>query len=158
VIQAAVTFKYSSALTSANPLYNRYGSSSSPGSFYYEAVEVKVSSSDNVTFISNSTIDTYGYFYNRTFNSSNPLLSLLQSNDDSGGNLQFLLNLVLQPNSVYILVVTTYSAHVIAPFSVTASGTVSTIQYNGTGITSSASNNRTTTTSTTIMSSTASGQ
>ena len=55
------------------------------------------------TFVSNSSIDTYGYLYNDTFDPYNPTLNLLQRNDDSVGNAQFLINVSLVNTGSYCL-------------------------------------------------------
>ena len=148
-VQAQINSTYSSALTANHSQYHRYNGQSAH--YFYEAIEVKVSSSDNITFISNSPTDMYGCIYNNTFDPSNSSLNLLQFNDDGGGNLQFLLKVAFEANSVYILVVTTYSPNVMTTFSVTAHGTNGVVEYNVTDIrpTSTTTTTETTTTDTT---------
>ena len=75
----------------------------------------------------------YGYIYKNTFNPSSPSSNLLTQDDDSGGNLQFLLRVPLQTSFTYVLVVTTYGQNAVAIFSITASG-VGTITFNRTTI------------------------
>ena len=81
-----------------------------------------VSTSGNYTIQSNSSIDTYGYIYNNTFNPANRTLNMLQSNDDGAGNTQFLLSLWLQTMTNYIVVATTYSAITTGSFFVIVQG------------------------------------
>ncbi|CAF4055885.1 unnamed protein product, partial [Rotaria sordida] len=61
-------------------------------------------------FQSQSGFDTYGSMYVTNFDPFNPLSNLLAYNDDDGPNEQFSLTVTLQPESSYILVVTTYTA------------------------------------------------
>ena len=99
---------YSSTLSYNHSRYARYVGAQAL--YYYEAIEVKVSTSDTVTFISNSSVDMCGSLYNNTFDPMFPSLNLVAFDDDGAGNLQFLLNLILDPNVVYILVPTTFGA------------------------------------------------
>lgn len=77
-----------------------------------------VSASATVTLISNSTEDMYGYLYNNTFNPLYPQLNLLSEDDDGASNDQFYIQMALDPYVSYVLVVTTFSANVTAPFEV----------------------------------------
>ncbi|CAF4171318.1 unnamed protein product, partial [Adineta steineri] len=69
---------YLSALTTYSPTFVP-PSRSSRTSFYYQAIEISVSISGFYTISSVSTIDTYGYLYNNSFNSSVPSRNLLSS-------------------------------------------------------------------------------
>ena len=67
-------------------------------------------------------MDTYGCFYNNPVVSSNLTQNLIACDDDSGGNRQFQINVTLQYQGVYILIVTTYSSNVTGSFSIRAVG------------------------------------
>ena len=111
---------YSSRLTTSSARFSRYNGVN--GSYYYEAIQITVLTAGNYRFRSVSVVDTYGYLYLGSFLSSSPERNLLVQNDDSAGNNQFQFTLSLQPNTTYILVITTYSATVIDSFDVIASG------------------------------------
>ncbi len=111
---------YSSALTTSSPTYQRTGCYGS--SYYYEAIEVKVVNSGYYTLRSNSTINTYGSIYNDTFNPFSPTVNLLLEDDGRCLGDQFKLTMVLQANTKYILVVTTYFSNVTGAFSIFVSG------------------------------------
>lgn len=81
-----------------------------------------VLSSGTYTIVSSSNVDTYGYIYSNSFDPSNVGLNLITQDDDSGGNVQFRLSVFLQAGTTYILVATTYSPGVTAPFTIIASG------------------------------------
>ncbi|UJR18100.1 hypothetical protein I4U23_005000 [Adineta vaga] len=111
---------YSSALTVDSPFYVRsYGSTIR---FCYQAIEISVSTTGIYTISSNSTIDTYGVLYNNTFNPADPDRNQLSSDDQTGGNDQFLLANILQAMTTYILVVTTYYDGVTGDFSLVGEG------------------------------------
>ncbi len=111
---------YSSTLTNNNPKFYRRKSFRSI--FYYEAIQVNVSITGTYTLKSNSTMETYGYLYIHSFTSSNILNNLLIEDDDSGGSNQFQIKYVLQQNTQYVLVVTTYRSRVIGTFSIIGTG------------------------------------
>ncbi|CAF4047292.1 unnamed protein product, partial [Rotaria sp. Silwood1] len=110
---------YSSSLNNTSPTFYRTGNSNI---FYFEAIKVTTNTTGNYTFISNSGIDSFGYLYVNSFNSSNITSNLVTSNDDSGGNAQFLVIYTLQAGTTYILIFTTYSPNVITSFSIMALG------------------------------------
>ena len=74
------------------------------------------------TFKSSSSIDTYGCFYQGSFDPSNPLRNLVTCDDDSGGASQFLFNATLYYAQTYTLVVTTYSPRIVGAYWVIATG------------------------------------
>lgn len=123
---------HTSELTTNHSQYARQ--LGAPTQYYYEAIEVKVSAPATITFISNSSLDMYGYFYNNTFDPSYAPLNLMAFDDDSAGSAQFYLQVALDPSQVYILVVTTSSANVQGPFSVSAYGSGATMEFNFTDI------------------------
>lgn len=135
---------YSSELTLNSGVFARGGGSGS--NFYYEAIQINVYTAGTYRFISQSfasdnymdttdtysfatqsynsqgNIDSYGYIYQDSFNPSNPSMNLLKSDDDSAGNLQFGLTVLLQPDTTYVLVFTTFNQNVFGPFTIVASG------------------------------------
>ena len=54
------------------------------------------------TFISNSSIDTYGYFYNNPVDPSYPSQNLITSDDDGNDNGQFRISRPLQSGYTYV--------------------------------------------------------
>ncbi len=73
--------------------------------------------SDYYTLRSSSTI-TYGYIYKDSFNPFNPTINLLAGDYGRCFNDQFQLTIVLQANTTYILVVTTYFPNDTEAFSI----------------------------------------
>ena len=67
-------------------------------------------------------MDTYGYLYESSFDSSQPLRNLIASDDDSAGDRQFRIDHYLDSECKYILVVTTYNASVTGRFSINVVG------------------------------------
>jgi hypothetical protein len=90
--------------------------------FYYESIQVKVIETGYYTFLSDSTMDTYGYIYKDKFDPLNPLENLLSINDDGGSYFQFRLDIRLVVDMTYVLVVTTYDSRRTGEFSITVSG------------------------------------
>ncbi len=70
-------------------------------------------------------MDTYGCFYDDSFDPSNPSRNLITCNDDSAGSTQFQINVTLQSGGTYVLAVTTYSAAGTGNFSIRAAGPAS---------------------------------
>ncbi|CAF2710385.1 unnamed protein product [Rotaria sp. Silwood2] len=114
-----IVTNYSSLLNTTSPTFTRNGTL---GIFYFEAIKVIVNATGNYTVQSNCSIDSYGYLYLNNFNSTNVALNLVASNDDSGGNNQFLITYTLQAGTTYILIFTTYLPNVTTPFSIMARG------------------------------------
>ncbi|CAF4231471.1 unnamed protein product [Rotaria socialis] len=90
--------------------------------YYYEAILVNVSAASNVTIMSKSNVNTYGYIYENSFDPSDSSLNLLVEDDNSGDNEQFQLSAFLQPSTIYILVATTSYPYVMGTFSIIATG------------------------------------
>jgi hypothetical protein len=67
-------------------------------------------------------MDTYGYLYNNSFNSSFPNQNVLLADDDDGGNHQFDLIYFLHSSAAYVVVATTYATNVTGAFLITAIG------------------------------------
>ncbi|CAF1625767.1 unnamed protein product [Rotaria magnacalcarata] len=115
-----VSSTYSSAWTTNSQKFARI--SGGVANYYYEAIRVIVNTSGNYNITSSSNIDTYGYLYASSFYPSNISLNLIPQDDGSGGNLQFKFTRFVDSSVVYILVATTYSGGVMAPFSIIVSG------------------------------------
>ncbi|CAF4479080.1 unnamed protein product [Rotaria magnacalcarata] len=130
-----VNSTYSSAWTTNSQKFARI--SGGVANYYYEAIRVIVNTSGNYNITSSSNIDTYGYLYASSFYPSNISLNLIAQDDDSGGNLQFKFTRFFDSSVVYILVATTYSGGVMAPFSIIVSGPsrVSLLYTNTTSVT-----------------------
>ncbi|CAF1210287.1 unnamed protein product [Adineta ricciae] len=112
---------YPSALTDFSATYCRkiycY-----PPSYYYQAIQINVLTIGYYSIASNSSMDTYGYLYNGTFDPSFISQNLIIENDDGAGSRQFGLTYYLQSAGTYIVVVTTYSAAIKGRFSLIVSG------------------------------------
>jgi hypothetical protein len=111
----------SSSWTTDSQRFARYDGSN-VNNYYYDAFEVIVSFDGDYLFTTDSYIDTYGYLYSDYFNPIETSLNLIQFDDDSGGNSQFLLNVSLQSNETYILVATTYYPSIIGDYTLTVFG------------------------------------
>ena len=68
------------------------------------------------------TTDAYGFIYRNTFNPLNPLENLLETEDDSGSDFQFRLNVRLSGNMTYVLVMTIYHLKETGAFSIIVQG------------------------------------
>ncbi|CAF1956177.1 unnamed protein product [Rotaria magnacalcarata] len=90
--------------------------------YYFQAIQVSISTAGFYTFRSNSTIDTRGYFYQSVFDPSNSAANLVTSDDDGAGSFQFRLQVYLETTRAFILVVTTHRAYITGNFSVSANG------------------------------------
>ncbi|UJR24221.1 hypothetical protein I4U23_027188 [Adineta vaga] len=109
-----ITSTYSGILSSNNLQFARPTSNSN--NYYYQAFEITAPVNGAYIFTSSSTIDTYGYFYSDSFDSLNPDLNLIASNDDGDDNRQFRINIILQFQRKYILVVTTFEYNIRGDF------------------------------------------
>ncbi|UJR12759.1 hypothetical protein I4U23_016933 [Adineta vaga] len=100
---------YSSSLTRNSLSYCQFRNCSLNTIYYYMSFRINVSMNSTYLISSNSDIDTVGYIYKNSFNSSNPYENLLTYDDESAGYHQFALYLMINPLSNYILVLTTYA-------------------------------------------------
>jgi hypothetical protein len=91
--------------------------------YYYQTILINVTKVANVTIISQSSINTYGYLYEKSFDPFNTSVNLLMEDDDNAENEQFKLTALLRPSTIYLLVVTSFSPSVIGRFSIIASST-----------------------------------
>ncbi|CAF0808178.1 unnamed protein product [Adineta steineri] len=110
---------YTSSLTMNNQMYFR---DCEKRSFYYETIELKVIESGYYTFRGRGTIDAYGSIYENKFNPLEPSENLLKTDDDSGLDTQFKLDLYLNVGTIYVLVVTTYEPKETGEFSIAVLG------------------------------------
>jgi hypothetical protein len=98
--------------------YTRSGVS---GTYYYQAIEVRVATTGSYTFTSSGTIqDNHGYLYQGNFYPSYPQYNIVIENDDLSG-LNFGFTVTLRSDMTYILVVTTHGAQLIGSFTITTS-------------------------------------
>ncbi len=119
-IEAQYTQSYSGLLTANSPTYTRNGGS---GTFYYQALEVHVSTTGTYTFQSSSSIgDTFGYLYQGNFYTSYPQYNIVRQDDDGAGGGQFQLIADLRPDLTYILVFTSFNVIQTGSFDIAASG------------------------------------
>jgi hypothetical protein len=91
--------------------------------YYYETILINVTKVADVTIISQSRINTYGYLYEKSFDPFNTSVNLLMEDDDKAENEQFKLTALLRPSTIYVLVVTSFSPSVMGRFSIIASST-----------------------------------
>ena len=103
---SVIEWSNSSTLTKDSQMYSQ---DCNLESFYYEAFEVKVPENRYYTIWSSADIDTYGYIYETSFDSLNPIENLLIKNGKEGSKNQFKFAIPLYDDTTYILVVTTYS-------------------------------------------------
>ncbi|CAM4922448.1 unnamed protein product [Rotaria socialis] len=130
-----VNSSYSSTWTTNSQTFARI--SGGVANYYYQAIRMIVNTSGNYNITSSSNVDTYGYLYATAFYPSNISLNLIAQDDDSGGSMQFKFVRFFNSSVVYILVATTYSGGVMAPFSIIVSGPsrVSLLYINTTSVT-----------------------
>ena len=112
---------YSGAWTAKNPTFSR-DQQQSGKRYSYEAIEFNVSTMGTYTLTSKSQVNTYGYIYDRKFNPSHPDFNLIVQDDDSDGEGQFKIVVLLHPGHRYVLVATTSSPEVTGKFSIVSSG------------------------------------
>ena len=112
---------YSFVLTNDSTTFCRRGPCSD-GFHRYGALKITVPTTGNYTIRSNSSLDTFGYLYNNTFDTTYPLRNMLQYNDDDAGSSQFLLSMGLQTMNDYIVVATTFFPFQTGTYSVIVQG------------------------------------
>ena len=110
-------------LTSQSRKFIRPGRSSR--NYYYNPIEFRTYTTSSYTITSRSSLNTYGCVYNDSFNSSHPLTNLIVCDDDSAGDLQFLIRCGFQSNRKYILVVTTSTTDSTGSYSIVVTGAAS---------------------------------
>ncbi|CAF3931917.1 unnamed protein product [Adineta steineri] len=110
---------YSSVLTADNQKYSRRCDKLN---YYYETIQISVITDEFYMIASNSSVDTYGYIYEHSFDPFNPSVNLILEDDENCEQEQFGLTVNLQVNIKYILVVTTFSPDATNAFSIIVSG------------------------------------
>lgn len=76
---------------------------------------------DYYVFMSNSSIDIYGYIYSVTFYPTFSYYNLLAYDDNSGENSQLKLIMSLQGNVQYALIATTFNSYTTGSYQIIAS-------------------------------------
>ncbi|CAF4207317.1 unnamed protein product, partial [Adineta steineri] len=89
---------------------------------YLKRYCVKVIESGYYTFRGNGDIDPYASIYKNKFNPLNPSDNLLDKDYDGGSYIQFKLNIHLDVDMTYVLVVTTFDSKVTGKFSIAVLG------------------------------------
>lgn len=116
----AVPSTYNSTLSMNHEIFPRDECGTSK--YYYEALQITVSVNASIMFYSNSSVDTYAYFYQHTFDPFDLTMGLLASDNNGRDSRQFRLHVSLRENTTYTLVVTTNIANTTGAFSVTVVG------------------------------------
>ncbi len=76
--------------------------------YYYQAIRIENYTNGIYAFISNSSMNTYGYLYNNSFDPSSPSQNLITPYYESNSDGRFPIIYSLQSYQTYILVVATY--------------------------------------------------
>lgn len=118
---AVVQSSYSSVLTENHPTYYRVGTASESRN-YFEAIKINVDTAGYYDLISDSNMNPCGYLYNHSFDLVFPDVNLVYSDYLEDGNDQFMLSVVLQTMSDYILVTTTTRPLVTGSYSILSTG------------------------------------
>lgn len=92
------------------------------GTYYFIPILVTISTSGTYKFESNCAFDIYGYLYKDSFQSSDPNTNLIAADDDGGHGRNFTLTKYLTVSQTTILVITTYRASQLGPFSIKVYG------------------------------------
>lgn len=108
-------------LNANTPIFCRRNDSAYPD-YHYRTFSFAVDTSGEYIMATRSGIDTYGLLYVSRFTPTNPNQNLLAEDDESSGDGQFAIKADLQPGIIYMIVVTTYFANDIGPFTLTFYG------------------------------------
>ena len=111
---------YSGAITYSSGQYTR--PEGAAGTYYYEAIEIRVNTPGTYSFKSISDIDTFGYIYQGNFYPQYPQYNIIAKDDDGATNGQFLVTAELRADITYILVFTSFHPNQIGTFTISASG------------------------------------
>ena len=121
---AAIVFPYSmtyyGTLSASSPTFGRPNGNGS--GYYYQTYTVTISLPGTYRFQSSGKMNCYGLFYDNTFDPLRPNANLFASDDSSAGRDHFDINVSLQAQKTYNLVVTTSAASMTGEFSIIASG------------------------------------
>ncbi|CAF3766854.1 unnamed protein product, partial [Adineta steineri] len=110
---------YSSSLTNNSQIYYR---DCKKKIFYYESIQVKVIKSGYYSFRGSGDIDPYGSIYKNKFNPLDPTENLLDQDYARYSDIQFKLDIYLNVDVIYVLVVTTYESKETGEFSIVMLG------------------------------------
>ena len=97
VNNSLITSTFSGTLTNSSSTYSP-PHQPIPG-HYYNAIRLTVATFGNYTIRSSSGINLYGYLYSSNFDPLNSSLNLIAFDDNSGGNQQFQMTVLLQSTS-----------------------------------------------------------
>jgi hypothetical protein len=117
----AVSSSYANSLSTTSGMFQRVDGDPEY-LYYFNAIQVTVQATGTYTFTSDSELDTIGYFYDNSFDPSEPTVNLITEDDDGDSHFQFRIELFLETGRTYILVVTTHAESETGSFSVSASG------------------------------------
>ncbi|CAF4009984.1 unnamed protein product, partial [Adineta steineri] len=98
---------YSSSLTNNNQMYYR---DCQKENVYYESIQVKVIKNGYYSFRVSGAIDPYVSIYKNKFNSLNPSENLLNQDYARYSDIPFKLDIYLNVDIIYVLVITTYES------------------------------------------------
>ncbi|CAF1504202.1 unnamed protein product [Adineta steineri] len=113
---------YNNILSINSSTYSRFRLDENIACYYYQAIQIKTDTNGIYSFISNSSMDTYGYIYNNSFNPLYSSQNLIKSDDNSGNNRQFRINLPLVSHHTYVLIITTQEENIKGNFSIKVIG------------------------------------
>ncbi len=115
-----MTSSYTGATTMSSQNYTRLGGS---GTYYYQAIEVRVPTTGTYTIRSYSTIaDTIGYIYQGNFYPSYPQYNVVAQDDEGAGGGQFQIIRALRSDLVYYIIFTAYHGRTTGRFEITVTG------------------------------------
>ena len=78
------------------------------GRYFFEALQITVNVTGTYRIKAQSSFDSYGFFYNNSFDRTSPVTNLLGEDDESADSMQFLMSFTLDVLHRYVLVVTSY--------------------------------------------------
>ena len=113
---------YTSILTRNSSYFCLGGNCSAYGLHYYQSIGFMTATSGEYVIQSNSSLDTVGYIFNSTVRQTTDVSGALMSDDESGGNGQFLMRISLRAMFNYTLLVTTSLSNITGSFSVSGGG------------------------------------
>lgn len=108
-------------MTDTSPMFCHQLACSS-GHFYYSATEIIANITGLYSFVSSSSLDTYGLLYNATFYPNDVNRNQLLIDDDTAGESQFRITFLASMSESYILVVTTYNPETIGSVLIVTNG------------------------------------
>ncbi|CAF0995619.1 unnamed protein product [Adineta steineri] len=118
-ISSTLQNTFLSSLTNNSQIYYR---DCDKQNFYYESIQVKVTKSGYYTFNVSGEIDPYGSIYNNKFNPLDPSENLLNQEYARNSDIQLKLDIYLDADIIYVLVMTTFDSKEIGEFSINISG------------------------------------